>query len=259
MFLSVGPVDAVGFHPIYTLFQAISLFDTLVVHRADGDSFFCDSQVVPDDNTVTKAWRLAKEYVELPKLAVSLEKKIPAQSGLGGGSSDAAGFLRALVKLTSGRFGHREALEVAVAVGSDVPFFMVGGRAVGEGYGERVTALDDAPTMHMVVVMPDAVVSTPGAYKKLDEVPRALKRPTTQDEVMNDFEAVCPEQSRTAISRLRTIASGPCGLTGSGAAVFAFAADEGEAHQIARCAESQDLGHVFVCRTLSREESLWTS
>lgn len=258
-FLSVGPLDAVGYHPIVTVFQAVSLSDTLVLERADADSFFCDSAVIPDENTVTKAWRLAKEYVGLPQLAVSLEKNIPAQSGLGGGSSDAAGFLRALVKMTAGRFGEREAMEVAAAVGSDVPFFMVGGRAMGEGYGERVTALEDLARQSVVIVMPEATVSTPGAYKKLDELPRVLRSPQDLTENANDFEAVCPEPSQSALDRLRATATGPCGLSGSGAAVFAFASDEEEAHQIARLAENEALGRAFVCTTLSQKESLWIS
>src|SRR5256885_14356896 len=92
-FLSVGPRDERGYHPIRTIFQAISLFDELTITEAEEDSFACNIDL-PERNTLTKALSLVKEFVDVPPLAITLKKEIPTGAGLGGGSSDAAGLLR---------------------------------------------------------------------------------------------------------------------------------------------------------------------
>lgn len=258
-YLSVGSVDSVGFHPIYTVFQAVALFDDLTIERSDADEFACASPEVPPENTVTKAWRLAKEYIDLPKLKVKLEKRIPSQAGLGGGSSDAAGFLRGLQRLTNRRFGAGEAMEVATAIGSDVPFFLVGGRAIGEGYGNQITPLQDRPESLIVIVMPQALVSTPSAYQALDQLPRKLVKPDDDAAHHNDFEFVAPDESRHVLEVLRSEADGPCGLCGSGASVYAFVSTQGRAESLQEILEQQALGRVFLSSTLSREASLLIS
>ena len=259
LFLSVGPLDGSGFHPIRTVFQAVSLFDTLGIKSADTDSFQCDDPSIPADNTVTKAWRLAREYVDLPTASVTLWKKIPQKSGLGGGSSDAAGLLRWLVRATDGRFSEREAMEVAAAVGSDVPFFLVGGRTRGEGYGQVLTPLDDEPGNWLVIVMPKAAVCTKGAYAELDRQPRVLKEfPPDPATVDNDFLSAAPVQSVAAIERLKHLGAKSVGLTGSGAAVFGFCDSEVQAMAIADT-QDPEWQSAWACHTLTRKESLWTS
>jgi len=92
-FLAVGPRDARGYHPIRTILQAVGLFDELTISdETEKDTFTCNWDL-PERNTITKAWTLGKELAPLPPLSVTLEKRIPIQGGLGGGSSDAAGFL----------------------------------------------------------------------------------------------------------------------------------------------------------------------
>lgn len=260
LFLSVGAKDSFGHHPIQTVFQAISLADELEIQLATSDSFECDSAAVPVDNTVTKAWRLAKEYIDPPKMRVQLRKFVPVQSGLGGGSSDAAGFLRGLVKLMKGKFGLEEAMEVAKAIGSDVPFFLVGGLAKGTGYGEILEPLPDGQRKTMVVVMPNAKVSTADAYAALDQLPRGLVNfPTESDFGANDFEAIAPKESLAALERLRSLGAWQSGLSGSGASVFGvFRADE-EVEGTATVFRHENLGDPYVCHTLSRKESLWIS
>ncbi|HLO99583.1 MAG TPA: 4-(cytidine 5'-diphospho)-2-C-methyl-D-erythritol kinase, partial [Fimbriimonas sp.] len=90
LFLSVGPLDHRGYHPIRTIFQAISLYDELEIERSDKIEFSCDDPSVPEDNTVIKAIRLMQEIADFPPVKVKLTKRIPSQAGLGGGSSDAA-------------------------------------------------------------------------------------------------------------------------------------------------------------------------
>ena len=136
LFLSVGKLDHRGYHPIRTIFQAISLYDTLTITVADSLSFTCDSQDVPSENTVTKAARLMQEIADYPPVAIHLEKCIPTQSGMGGGSSDAAGVIQSASQFMSMRLSDHERKAIAKSIGADVPFFLVGGRAKGEGYGE---------------------------------------------------------------------------------------------------------------------------
>src|SRR5205823_4324849 len=94
-FLSVGPRDERGYHPIRTIFQAISVFDELTITGAEENSFTCNIELA-ERNTVTKALSLVKEFVDVPPLAITLKKVIPTGAGLGGGSSNAAGLLRSI-------------------------------------------------------------------------------------------------------------------------------------------------------------------
>lgn len=253
-FLSVGPVDGAGYHPIRTVFQAISLCDTLLIEKADADEFLCNDAQVPNENTVTKAWRLAKEYVNLPTMCVSLTKKIPAMSGLGGGSSDAAGFLRGLMRITKGRISPVDAHEISCAVGADVPFFLVGGRARAEGYGEKLTPLPDIERQQLLIIKPNSGVSSGRAYAELDKHPRSLGEfPAEPGLGINDFEAVAPPESANVLTKLRDSGIQNCGLSGSGSAVFAIVNHSEDADfDFPNC-------QVFRCHTLTRKESLWTS
>jgi 4-diphosphocytidyl-2-C-methyl-D-erythritol kinase len=257
-FLSVGPPDRSGLHPLRTVFHAVSLADELTVETAAQDEFCSTWAGIPDDNTVTKAWRLAREYVEIPALRVSLTKRIPAESGLGGGSSDAAALLRLLAVVSRGRLASENLFEIALAVGADVPFFLVGGSALGEGYGERLTPLPDGPQRWLVIVRPPVGVSTALAYRGLDDLERNfLLFPEDLWSGHNDFMRVAPEESVRAVGFLRAQGADVAGLTGSGSAVYGAFQSE-VAAQEAR-AQSEGLGESWVCRTLTREESLWTS
>lgn len=230
------------------------------MERAEKDSFFCSSPDVPTENTVTKSWRLAREYVGLPKLKVVLEKNVPSQSGLGGGSSDAAGFLRGLVKITNGRFSQGDAEDVAKAVGADVPFFLVGGRARGTGYGEVLTPLPDGDQSHVVIVMPPVTVSTGSAYNAIDSLLHEfLDFPHGEDWGHNDFESVAPPESLAAIKGLRQLGANWAGLSGSGAAAYGCFPDVLAAQHAAEQIIVRQLGKPYLCQTLSRKESLWIS
>lgn len=252
LWLAVGPPEASGMHPLRTEFQAVSLSDTLTVEPATSDETVCDWPGLPADNTVTRVLRLAREYFQVPPLRMVLEKQIPAQSGLGGGSSDAAGLLRLLVR--HGRLQPREAAEIAAAVGADVPFFLVGGRALGEGHGERLTPLADLPVRRVVLAMPASAVSTRGAFARLDQTPRPWEPDQDAPLGQNDFEGVAPAGCQAILAAWRSLGA-VCGLTGSGSACFAFGDLDGLPEAARRAgAEWTDVGH-----TLTREESLWTS
>ncbi|MEQ1821679.1 MAG: hypothetical protein ABL949_04150 [Fimbriimonadaceae bacterium] len=230
LFLAVGPQDERRYHPIRTIFQAISWFDYLTISDESPPGFFCDA--LPDENTVTRAHRLLQEYTSLPPLNITLEKHIPSEAGLGGGSSDAAGFLKAVQPFALSPIPTSHLNDVAYAVGMDTPFFLVGGRAKGEGYGEKLTPLPDpAPSIRFIVVKPVEGVSSKQGYAKLDELTYDFRDFPTDDKLYNDFERVAPCICLDLIERMVTLGCKQAGLTGSGSAVFGVT-DETEGPRI---------------------------
>jgi len=177
-----------GFHDLETLFQTISLHDTLMFEDSDQLTLTCDDPVIPVDerNLVIRAARAAEK-----KAAITLHKEIPAGGGLGGGSSDAAATLIAL---------GRPSPEIALSLGSDVPFFLIGGTAYATGRGEILTPLPRVCGIPLLLLMPRERVSTARAFGML----RAFSPPlginryramidddllSHAAELTNDFEA----------------------------------------------------------------------
>ncbi len=231
-FLSVGPRDARGYHPIRTVLQAISLSDTLLVSRSDGeDRIVCDWPGLPAENTLTKSLRLVRELLPVPPLRIELLKSIPAESGLGGGSSDAAGLLRAIGALSPLR---PDAFfrDVAAAVGADCPFFLLGGRAKAEGYGEILEPLAELPEAWLVVARPNEGCATGAAYARLDEERRELRPFPADGQLRNDFESVAPRASMELAAALRSLGASRTLLCGSGSAVFGEFPDEATAREV---------------------------
>jgi 4-diphosphocytidyl-2-C-methyl-D-erythritol kinase len=152
-----------GFHDLETLFQQISLHDTLTIERADRFTVTCDDPSIPtdDSNLVLRAARA----VDAPPVAIHIEKRIPAGGGLGGGSADAAATLTALAAM----FGIDAPLaDLALSIGSDVPFFLEGGTAYATGRGEVLTPLPppSAP-IPLLLVLPEERVLTAAAFRML--------------------------------------------------------------------------------------------
>ena len=251
LFLHVGRPDIRGYHLLETEFQAIGLFDTLEV-EVGGSGFVVHGMELPPDNSVTHALRLMREVATLPPIGLKLTKRIPAQAGLGGGSSDAAGLLRILRKLLPESVPSRDFFAVARTVGADVPFFLVGGRAHGSGYGDEMTELPDSETRWLVVTKPNVSCSTPEMYSRLDAI-RASdpNKPDHRGWIENDFNVVAPMASLARMERLSTLGLEPVGLCGSGSAVFGFARSLPMAE---KCAEG--LSSAWAVRTLRREESV---
>ena len=142
-----------GFHDIETLFQTISLHDTLTFEPSDRLSLTCDDPTIPIDgrNLVIRAAANAK-------VAITLQKEIPAGGGLGGGSSDAAATLVALGNASP---------EIALSLGSDVPFFLIGGTAYATGRGEILTPLPRLTGIPLLLLIPRERVSTARAFAML--------------------------------------------------------------------------------------------
>ena len=148
-----------GFHELETVFQAISLCDELTFREAERLSLTCDDPSIPvdDSNLVLRAARA----VEAGPVAIELRKRIPAGGGLGGGSSNAAATLLALGA------GRTDLAELALFLGSDVPFFLLGGTAYATGRGEVLTPLPSRAGVPLLLLLPEERVLTKDAFARI--------------------------------------------------------------------------------------------
>jgi 4-diphosphocytidyl-2-C-methyl-D-erythritol kinase len=264
-----------GYHEIRTIYQTIALHDRLEISlrkAGEGIRFECDNPEIPSggENLVYRAcdlWRHARGF--RGGVRVRLEKMIPAGSGLGGASSDAAATLEGLERLTGQKLPPRLRFSLAAQLGSDVPLFLLGGRVLGCGCGEEVYPLPDLPPRKCLVVFPGFPISTAEAYRE------AGLRLTSQGKVRsinivgawpqfplmnwgpaeNDFERVVfarwPELARLKRHLIRAGAE-IASLTGSGSAVYAVFES---ARQLLHASKLIPKGWLkFGSRTLSRAD-----
>jgi 4-diphosphocytidyl-2-C-methyl-D-erythritol kinase len=179
--LGVGPARADGFHPLATVYQAIGLHDRVTVTAADDltVTVTAPSRISLDDvpldggNIAVRAARLLAEHHGVERgAAIAIEKGIPVAGGMAGGSADGAAALLACDHLWGLRTPHEDLLELAAELGSDVPFALLGGTAIGSGRGEVVTPLMTLGTYWWVVLESDVGLSTPAVYREFDELHR---------------------------------------------------------------------------------------
>jgi 4-diphosphocytidyl-2-C-methyl-D-erythritol kinase len=264
-----------GYHDIETVLHTVELHDSIIL-REDGEGITirCASPDVPDDtqNIVYRAAQLLKETFHIPRgVEVELTKCIPISSGLGGGSSDAAVTLLGLAQMWKLRLSDRQLIELAGKIGSDVPFFLLGGAALAMGRGERIRLLRPLPTTWVVLARPPIPVSTEWAYKTLDHaavrrrpdtaaVVRALdaEDPATIGRLLcNVFEdVVVAHHPVIGEVRDRMLAHRPLGvsLSGTGPVLFALAANEAAARELGTALSSwRPELEVFVTRTFAEE------
>ena len=241
--LRVLGTRADGFHELRTVFQAISLHDTLVCAPREGPfAIECATAGIPldDTNLIWRAaqalWRSLRRDGPVRDMVVRLDKRIPVQAGLGGGSADAAATLVALAR--AWRVGVRplQLTDIAATLGADVPFFLAGGTALGLGCGDEIYPLADLPRHWIVLLVPGFGVSSGEAYEWWD-AERDLARgplvrepqhvpgpwPSRAAQMINDLEAPIarhhPEidQMKAALRRAGALAAA---MSGSGSAVF---------------------------------------
>lgn len=167
--LAVTARRADGYHEIETVFQSVSLSDTVVVEEAAGRGLSLSAAGLPvpvDESNL--AWRAADAMVAAlgcPAVAVRLEKRIPVAAGLGGGSADAAAVIAGVDALYGVGASREELAEIALGIGSDVPFMLTGGTALGTGRGERLEPLPTPRGVWFVLVTPAVAVSAAEAYR----------------------------------------------------------------------------------------------
>jgi 4-diphosphocytidyl-2-C-methyl-D-erythritol kinase len=236
-----------GYHGVRSVIVPLALADEIAIEHAAHVTFRCDDPALDGaDNLALRALRAVESATGASiRARVTLRKRVPAQAGLGGGSSDAAAILLAAAEGSLGAIPPFDALGIARELGSDVPFFLVQTAALVEGAGERVTALGATPAWSVLLVRPPVVISTAKAYAALDERARetrprnesvslrcveALQRAdfdAVNDLLSNDFTDVAMEQApiRKAALALRDAGAPHPLLAGSGSCVFALARD----------------------------------
>jgi 4-diphosphocytidyl-2-C-methyl-D-erythritol kinase len=173
--LRIGAKRPDGFHDLYTVYQTIALHDTLRVdvQKGVGIEIRCKNPEVPTHETNT-CYRIAdralRSLKQRSKIIITIDKQLPVQGGLGGGSSNAVATLFALERLLKHELDPEERLRVSSEVGSDLPLFLLGGTVLGVGRGEEVLPLADQPTTWCVVLTPTAMVATAQAFADWDEL-----------------------------------------------------------------------------------------
>jgi 4-diphosphocytidyl-2-C-methyl-D-erythritol kinase len=264
-----------GYHELRTIFQTITLHDTLVIETSRepgiGLKIVGNAQLAGEpgkDNLVYRAIaELSREVGFQCGVRAVLTKRIPVGRGLGGGSSDAAAALIGMMRLSKKRVEAGRLAEIAASLGADVPYFLRGGRALGIGRGDEIYPLPDIARRPVLVVSPHEIaVPTPEAYRWFAE---RLTKPLEATKLWrfcalcwspqggaleNDFEdAVFPRYSRLAAIKRELLRQGAAGasLAGSGSAVFGIFQNPAMARRAARAFPKDE---VFTCSTLSRAE-----
>ena len=262
--LQVSGRRADGYHDLRTIFQSISLHDTLVLSPRDGAfELGCREAGVPLDhrNLVWKAgallWRALGRTGDPRGVAIEIRKRIPPQAGLGGGSADGAAALVALARMWGVAPGEGTLARLAAELGADVPFFLIGGTALGLGRGDEISARADEPRSWVVLVLPGFGIPTSAAFEWYDEDAGARTLPSpSAGSLGNDLEAPVvrrhPEIGEI-LATVRGLGAARTSMSGSGSAVFGLFADR----QSARGAADALAGRrwrVRLSRTLSRAE-----
>lgn len=268
-----------NFHEVRTTLQTISLHDQLDFELS-GDqqiALSCNDPEIPTDNRnliVRAAQALSDRYKIGKGVQIQLEKSIPLQAGLGGGSSNAAVALLALARLWQIDSSAKDLLTIAADLGADVPFFLFGGSALATGTGTRLSPLPDAGVHNLIVIAPKVSVSTREAYASLqaaltsDTAEFILSSsqkagvstdslPWLHSEFANDFESVIFDihpEIRLVKEVLLAAGASAALLSGSGSSVFGVFADQKSQQQALEKIQCRAGWRIFPCVTVSRNE-----
>jgi len=272
-----------GFHELRSLFQTISLADEIEIdfQSARRTTLTIDCTPVIPDNIILRAAEAVLDAVQRKaSLRFAVRKRIPMGAGLGGGSSNAAAILIAIPALLGKPLPLPRLLEIAARLGSDVPFFLLGGTALVMGRGEELYPFPEPKASHGLLIAPGIHVSTPDAYRALARPPlteadasriinsfqllswefgEGLPVASWRGACRNDFEAVVFRQHpqiREWKKKLEATGAPVVLMTGSGSAVFAFFANRTDARQAAKSFPATATQHF---RTVNRAQyrALW--
>jgi 4-diphosphocytidyl-2-C-methyl-D-erythritol kinase len=257
-----------GYHEIRSLLQPVDLFDELTIETTgDGGIKISSSGIEIPQGEDNLAWKAAHMFLNESGfdtgLAISIKKKIPPGSGLGGGSGNAAAVLMGLNRLT-GALTEDALFGMAPRLGADVAFFLRSVTSLTEGIGERITVIKDFPLLYYVILCPNLHVSTADVYAKWDE----LNKEIPEDEPCSDiFEIVERFKGETGDFPLRNDLEAPAFelhpeikafrqillshsvknvlMTGSGSAVYAVFRDEFDAYEMYEYLKTSPTFRVF--------------
>lgn len=268
--LDITGTRADGYHLLETVFQAVSIADTVTVALTESPeiTLTCDVPAVPCSSK-NIAWKAAQRYREAAGLQsgvqIQILKRIPMEAGMGGGSTDGAAVLLALQELTGNALPQEKLLEIAVSLGADVPFFLYGGTAYGAGIGEKLEPLPLFSTDCLVIAKGTAGVSTAQAYGAIDalqnpkhppvqQLRKALEAGGTAAEIAplcgNLFELAVELEEVQQIRSTMLEQGALCSvMTGSGAAVFGLFPNR-ESAESACAVLWKQVPFAEVCHTL---------
>lgn len=262
-----------GYHDVAMVMQAVSLYDTITVSdeiedNATDITVTCNVAGIPTDdrNIVCKAAKAFYRYCEIESRSISIdiEKNIPHEAGLAGGSTDAAAVILALNRLYDAKLTVEQMCDIGARVGADVPFCIVGGTVLAKETGTTMSKLPSLTKCYILICKPDVSVSTAEAYAKSDSKPS--KGFLVTDEVVkmickrnlrgvsqclyNEFEAVMQLDEITSIKKqmIKNKALGAC-MSGSGSAVFGIFLDEKKA---LKCKEAMSgmYDKLYICEPI---------
>lgn len=259
-----------GYHDIKSIMQTVSIRDDIEIDIGTGKpwTLSCDKEGIPCDSR-NLAWKAAALYCETlgydpDGLAIRITKRIPMEAGMAGGSADAAAVLRALNSHYKNPLSLWALAELGAAVGSDVPFCVIGGTAMAEGRGERLRKLPDMPECFIVVCKPDFSSSTPELYRAID-ASAIGRRPDHQavesallagdvgkiaQNLCNVFDPLVT-QDHLELNYIKSIFNtyGAIGqqMTGSGSAVFAITQSFEYAAVMCNMLK-ENYPQVFICK-----------
>lgn len=266
-----------GYHDLDTIFQTISLHDTIKIVATENSEIrlSCDDRRLPTDETnlvFRAAEGLRSRFATTKGARIRIEKRIPVQAGLGGGSTDAAVTLLALAHLWRLNPSTQDLLAIGSRLGADVSFFLFGGAARGTGIGDNVVPLRDTPEKFLLIIKPNANTKTSDAYKALDNrslttrnsktilsgsQPKAHFDNRSFASLENDFEEVIfdlePEIARAKAALMRAGAPAAV-LAGSGSAVFGIFDSEDAQRRAIQAIELETGWRVFPCKTIGRDD-----
>lgn len=256
-----------GYHLLRSVMQTVSLYDTVSVSKAESAEILieCNIPEIPCDssNIAYKAATAFFSSTKLPMggLRIRLEKQIPSQAGLGGGSADGAAVIVALDRLFDTRLSLEQLCQIGLSVGADVPFCIMGGTALAEGIGEILTPAPSLPDCHIVLCKPPIGISTADAYRKYDQgdwhyddhtdslldALRSRDLHRAAGYLFNLFEQLVPLPEVVAIqSLLKEHGALQSVMSGSGSAVYGIFDSEEKAKQAAESCRER-YGDVFLC------------
>lgn len=273
LYLSIGDKRPDGYHEIQTIMQQIDLCDTITIYLTNDSldnniSIKCNHPDVPTDekNLCYKAVSLFFKTadINIPKITVEINKNIPMQAGLAGGSSNAASCLKLLNSMHNNIFSKEKLKLIASKIGADVPFFLEDSTCIATGFGEVLEPIKSIPECYLVIIKPDFHSSTVEAYQKYDSlninnkpsIENIIKSIDKSDllnisqDLYNDFEVVLNHPEIFNIKKL-LIQNGAMGslMSGSGTSVYGIF----NSHDSAKLALdnlSSTYSNIFLCKNI---------
>lgn len=268
--LDVVGLRADGYHDLQSVMQTVALCDDIRLDVGTGKDWelLCSDPDIPTDHR-NLAWKAARVFfdetgIDPQGLTISIEKRIPSQAGMGGGSSDAAAVLRALNRHYGNFFTQMDLADLGARIGSDVPFCVIGGTVMCEGRGEILRPITPIKDCVILVCKPEFSMSTPALYKKLDaSVIENHPNNVAMEHALNagDIHAVAKNLCNVfdpvvaseypLMDQIRQMfmdgGSLGCQMSGSGSAFFGIMPDEMTAMELAELLKTV-CGHVFLTK-----------